>query len=283
MTDYENILIITDLDGTLIPRGGVISADNKRAIAEFIAGGGRLAIATGRTPEAAAGYIDGIEVNAPSVFFNGSMLYDWNDSKVISTIPLACGGVAGERFPEFATLCLAEFPDACIEVYTADNCHIISNPANDDPRLPYEYYKYTHTELAALSATEKTPWLKFFASDSSENLARLEKLVAAHGMDKLATTFYSDTHYFEFVAKRASKGTMVEKIRELPEFKDTKIIALGDYLNDNEMLLAADCGIASGNAHEDTKAVADRIGCRAEDDLIVWTLEHMEEILATMP
>lgn len=283
MTSYENILIITDLDGTLIPRGSVISAANKRAIADFIAGGGRFAIATGRTPEAAAGYIGGIEVNAPSVFFNGSMLYDWSDSRVLATVPLACGGEAGARFPEFAARCLAEFPEACIEVYTADNCHIVSNPANDDPRLPHEYYKYTHTPLTALTDTEATPWLKFFVNDSSESLARLEKLATEYGMDSLATTFYSDTHYFEFVAKRASKGTMLEKIRELPEYAGYKIIALGDYLNDNEMLLTADCGIASGNAHELTQAAADYVGCRAEDDLIVWTLARMEELLADMP
>ena len=54
MSAYENTLIISDLDGTLIPRGGVISEENKEALQRFVAGGGRFAIATGRTPEAAA-------------------------------------------------------------------------------------------------------------------------------------------------------------------------------------------------------------------------------------
>lgn len=276
MNSYNDILIITDLDGTLIPRGQKISAANKQSIAKFIAAGGKFAIATGRTPEAAAGYVEGININAPSVFFNGSMLFDWRKKEILATIPLADGDTI---FPDFAKVCLEKFPNACIEVYTTDNCHIISDAANDDPRLPFEYYKYAHTDLARLSDTKKTPWLKFFVNDSHENLAKLEALAANAGLNKIANSFYSDTHYYEFVAKTASKGTMLTKIREQDEYKNTKIIALGDYLNDNEMLLLADCGIASANAHDATKEAADLVGCAAEDDLIVWTLNHIDEIV----
>ena len=83
MGKYTGKMIISDLDGTLIPRGGVISAENKAAIQAFVDGGGRFAIATGRTPEAAAGYVEGLPINAPSVFFNGAMLYDWAAKKVL--------------------------------------------------------------------------------------------------------------------------------------------------------------------------------------------------------
>ena len=55
MKRYENLLLVSDLDGTLIPRGGIISAENREAVQAFVDGGGRFAIATGRTPEAAAG------------------------------------------------------------------------------------------------------------------------------------------------------------------------------------------------------------------------------------
>ena len=55
MGKYTGRMIISDLDGTLIPRGGVISAENKAAVKAFVEAGGRFAIATGRTPEAAAG------------------------------------------------------------------------------------------------------------------------------------------------------------------------------------------------------------------------------------
>ena len=270
---YGYYMIISDLDGTIIPHGGVVSEANKRAIESFRAGGGHFGIATGRTPEAAAGYLGGVAITAPSVFFNGSMLYDWQHERVLVTKPLTAQG-APDLWPRFAALCLERFPKACIEVYTQEDCHIISNPRYDDPRLPHEHYRYCHSDLADLADVRKTPWLKFFVCADPADLRELEREAEVFGTAACSHHFYSEANYHEFVAKGVSKGSMLEAIRKMPVFSQTKIIALGDYLNDRELLEAADIGIASGNAHDELKALANFTGCRAEDDLIVWLLEH---------
>lgn len=277
MKPYESYMIISDLDGTIIPHGGVVSEANKRAIESFRAGGGHFGIATGRTPEAAAGYLGGVAITAPSVFFNGSMLYDWQHERVLVTKPLTAQG-APDLWPRFAALCLERFPKACIEVYTQEDCHIISNPRYDDPRLPHEHYRYCHSDLADLADVRKTPWLKFFVCADPADLRELEREAEVFGTADCSHHFYSEANYHEFVAKGVSKGSMLEAIRKMPAFSQTKIIALGDYLNDRELLEAADIGIASGNAHDELKALADFTGCRAEDDLIVWLLEHFDRL-----
>ena len=277
MQPYESYMIISDLDGTIIPHGGVVSEANKRAIESFRAGGGHFGIATGRTPEAAAGYLGGVAITAPSVFFNGSMLYDWQHERVLVTKPLTAQG-APDLWPRFAALCLERFPKACIEVYTQEDCHIISNPRYDDPRLPHEHYRYCHSDLADLADVRKTPWLKFFVCADPADLRELEREAEVFGTAACSHHFYSEANYHEFVAKGVSKGSMLEAIRKMPAFSQTKIIALGDYLNDRELLEAADIGIASGNAHDELKALADFTGCRAEDDLIVWLLEHFDRL-----
>ena len=272
MGKYTGKMIISDLDGTLIPRGGVISPENKAAIEEFVKGGGHFAIATGRTPEAAAGYVKGLPINAPSVFFNGAMLYDWEQKKVIKTLPLT--DVDSKKlWPQFAQQALIEFPEACLEVYTAENCHIITPEANDDPRLPNEFYSYGHTDLSQLTDTSKTPWLKFFACDKHEHLEKYVALAEKMGVAELANGFYSEDNYYEFVAKNVSKGSMLSFIRE--QLPGIKIIACGDYLNDNEMLTAADIGVAPANAHEDTKKIAQHIGCAVEDHLLAWIVKNI--------
>lgn len=277
MKPYESYMIISDLDGTIIPHGGCVSEANKQAIESFLAGGGHFGIATGRTPEAAAGYLGGVAITAPSIFFNGSMLYDWQHEHVLVTKPLTAQG-APDLWPRFAALCLERFPKACIEVYTQDDCHIISNPANDDPRLPHEHYRYCHSDLADLADVRKTPWLKFFVCADPADLRELEREAEVFGTAACSHHFYSEANYHEFVAKGVSKGSMLEAIRKMPAFSQTKIIALGDYLNDRELLEAANIGIASGNAHDELKALADFTGCRAEDDLIVWLLEHFDRL-----
>ena len=277
MKPYESYMIISDLDGTIIPHGGCVSEANKRAIESFLAGGGHFGIATGRTPEAAAGYLDGVSITAPSIFFNGSMLYDWQAGKVSVTKPLTQAG-APDLWPRFAALCLERFPKACIEVYTQEDCHIISNPRYDDPRLPHEHYRYCHSDLADLADVRKTPWLKFFVCADPADIRELEREAEVFGTAACSHHFYSEANYHEFVAKGVSKGSMLAEIRKMPAFSQTKIIALGDYLNDRELLEAADIGIASGNAHDELKALADFTGCRAEDDLIVWLLEHFDRL-----
>lgn len=278
---YESYTIISDLDGTIIPHGGCVSEANKRAIAAFIEGGGHFGIATGRTPEAAAGYLGGVAITAPSIFFNGSMLYDWQKKRVLVTRPLTAQS-APALWPRFAAFCLKRFPDACIEVYTEENCHIISDPENDDPRLPHEHYRYCHSDLVEVADVKKTPWLKFFVCDVPEALRALEQEAKSFGTAACSHHFYSEANYHEFVAKGVSKGSMLTELRKMPAFAGQRIIALGDYLNDRELLESADISIASGNAHEDLKALADFTGCRAEEDLLVWLLAHFDDITDLM-
>ena len=139
---YDDILLISDLDGTLIPRYEMISEENVRAINAFTAAGGAFSAATGRTPESALPYLEGITVNAPSIFFNGAMLKDLAANTVLETRTLD-----GDIWRTFAARVLYQFPRACVEVYTAEQCNILSPEANDDPRLDDEFYNVNHTTL----------------------------------------------------------------------------------------------------------------------------------------
>ena len=272
MGKFTGKLIISDLDGTLIPRGGVISEENRRAIAYFVEEGGLFSVATGRTPEAAEGYVEGLTLNAPGIFFNGAMLYDWQGKQVLKTLPLTAGDEK-KLWPAFAREALRRFPKACIEVYTEDNCHVVTPEENDDPRLPYEYYRYAHTDLERLTDTGKTPWLKFFACDRHEHLERYVALAEEMGVAALANGFYSEDNYYEFVAKDVSKGAMLETVREM--LPGVEIIACGDYLNDRELLASADISVAPATAHEAIRAAARLKGPAVEDHLLAWLIDRL--------
>ncbi|MBQ7498514.1 MAG: HAD hydrolase family protein [Selenomonas sp.] len=216
--------------------------------------------------------MEGLPINAPGVFFNGAMLYDWQGQKVLKTLPLTAGDEEN-RWPAFARECLKRFPEACLEVYTADNCHVVTPEANDDPRLPFEYYRYDHTELETLVDTKKTPWLKFFACDKHEHLEEYVKLAEEMGVAQLANGFYSEDNYYEFVAREVSKGSMLSHVREM--LPGIEIIACGDYLNDKEMLEAADISVAPENAHAEIRKAAKLKGPAVEDHLIAWLVEKL--------
>ena len=264
---YDDILLISDLDGTLIPRYEMISAENIRAINTFTAAGGAFAAATGRTPGSALPYLGGVTVNAPSIFFNGAMLKDITVDHILETRTLE-----GDLWRTFAARVLYQFPRACVEVYTAEHCHILSPEENDDPRLMDEFYNVNHTNLQAV---ENKTWLKFFIYDAPINLSFVERLAKELGIDKCSTSFYSEANYLEFVPPGTSKGAMAEVLHAMPAYAGRRIIACGDYGNDVELLRMADIGIAPEDASEEAKAASDRIAPPCREPIVPWILREI--------
>ena len=76
MQSLENTMLITDLDGTLLPASKEISVADAAAISQFRAKGGKFAIATGRTLQAAQRYLKKLQPNIPVILFNGAAIYD---------------------------------------------------------------------------------------------------------------------------------------------------------------------------------------------------------------
>jgi len=70
----------------------------------------------------------------------------------------------------------------------------------------------------------------------------------------------------EVTPQGINKGTSLIAQCERWGIPSAASIAFGDGINDITMLQAAGIGIAMGNAHEDVKAVADRICGKIEDD-----------------
>jgi HAD superfamily hydrolase (TIGR01484 family) len=95
MRPYKDFLLVSDMDGTLLTSAKTVSEANKKAIQEFVDGGGRFAIATGRTPDNAKDYLQGVAVNAPSIFYNGSLLADLATGRVLKAAYWkgGCGGI----------------------------------------------------------------------------------------------------------------------------------------------------------------------------------------------
>ena len=264
---YDDILLISDLDGTIIPRYEIISEENLRAINEFTARGGAFAPATGRTPGSALPYLEGITVNAPAIFFNGAMLKDLNENKVLEMRMLD-----GDIWRDFAARVLYQFPRACVEVYTTEDCIVISPEENDDPRLEGEFYNVKHCTLRDV---EEETWLKFFINDAPVNLTFVERLAKELGIDKISTSFYSEANYLEYVAPHTSKGDMAEVLRAMPAYAGRRVIACGDYGNDAALLRMADIGIAPADASDEAKAAADRVGVPCSENLIAWVLKEV--------
>lgn len=259
MRPYKDFLLVSDMDGTLLTSAKTVSEANKKAIREFVDGGGRFAIATGRTPDNAKDYLQGVAVNSPSIFYNGSLLADLTTGQVLKSCPLE-----GRLWRDFVRTCLKTLPGLCLEVYTAKDCYILSDEQYDDPRMAAEYSSYHHASLEKVARLE---WLKFFVCAPHEKLEQVRDLAERLQVTAVSNNFYSAENYLEFVGPQVSKGNMMEVLRALPENAGRLVVAAGDYPNDNEMLRRADCGVAPADAAEETRALAARLGPDCDHDL----------------
>ena len=265
--DFSNVFLLSDMDGTLINSHSEISDVNKAVISEFTEMGGTFAVATGRTLNSCRSYVKQLPINAPSIFYNGTILENVHSSTVMKTLSLNGGSIY-----EFLQLCLEKCPELCIQLHTKDTFYVITDKKWDDPVLEREKPQYFRASLDEVKQLN-LPWLKVqFYTEDKNKISWLHNFAHAMEMEKFAKYFTSWSCYFELIPKNASKGIMLEQLRRMPLYQDKIFIAVGDFDNDIEMLLSADWGIAAQNATKNVKRAADIVSVSCDDHLLAHVI-----------
>jgi len=73
---FEQYLVLTDLDGTVVDEALNILPRDIEAISYFIANGGTFGVSTGRVMVSAMPLVRRLPTNAPCVFLNGGAIMD---------------------------------------------------------------------------------------------------------------------------------------------------------------------------------------------------------------
>lgn len=251
MKKYSGYILITDMDGTLLNGDKEISPENKRAILEFVEQGGKFSVATGRSPASAGRWLTQLPINSPCVFYNGSMVRDMEKEQVLN-----CAYLDRECLLPCIRGILEDSPSTVVEIFTDQGVFVVSDPARKDPYLEEEHDPYIQSTLEQVQEQE---WIKILLCDTHDTLEKTEKQLADENLTDICNCFYSQDFFFEITPKNHSKGTALHWIRKACLKEDIKIIAAGDYDNDETMIKEADFGVAVGNAHERLKAMADYI------------------------
>ncbi|HSL87448.1 MAG TPA: HAD-IIB family hydrolase, partial [Bacteroidales bacterium] len=226
MPDIRKVTILSDMDGTLVSSDGTVSEKNKEAIRRFIGAGGHFGIATGRGHINLLNYLDGVEINSPSVLYNGGMLYDFKESKAIKIETLI-----NSELMETVKHIEKKYPQVMLHINTPDACHLISKEENADEiilndHLPLEFSKF--------ESLVEEPWIKVLLAGKNEDLKEIEKELMKLS-DHHMRWVYSADIYLEILPSKVTKAAMIGKMKEI-HGGDHMIIALGDFYNDVEML-----------------------------------------------
>jgi len=234
MKKYAGYLIVSDLDGTLIDSKQGISKHNIDAISSFIDNGGLFAVATGRTELNVLPYIKHIRVN-------GAMIYDINNNAYIKSVFLNKTQLL-EPLKEI----LEKYESLCMQIFVQGKMYIVSGKDNIDPLVIKESQSY---EVVHIDDIINEKWVKLLFADTNHNLQQVQQFLHNRMPTGTIHSVFSTSTYLELFTSGVSKGSMLEYLIEITGVKRERVIAIGDYCNDIEMIKAAGLGVATGNAH----------------------------------
>lgn len=262
----RDILIVSDVDGTLVPEDGEIPARNIESLRRFAEKGGHFTLATGRSIGSAGRFLDRLPVNAPAVCLNGCLLYDYAEGKVLSRCALRKESAAPlvralyGRFPELGMEC---FYDGSVGIIRRSR--FIGNT-----RTP-EIYPFTEGEETGCAE----PWLKILLGGEPESVREAMAFAQAQPHPGLRLVFSSE-NFLEILPEEASKGSMLRLLAERLSIPLSNVYAVGDFYNDEELLAAAGHAVVPANAPEELRRRAELIVCDCRDGALADLVEHLE-------
>ena len=243
MAKYDQIVIVSDIDGTFLGTGGQLVARNLAAIEAFKREGGRFTFATGRFHlNLARNLPEAMDLpNVPGILANGTCLYDFTEKRVVEAIYIDPQPVI-----EALRMTARDFPTLGIRVSTTTGLLV---PAFEGIVARDLAVLRDITEVKPIETWSGENWYKVVVRGDD---ALLEMLRAEYDRrwPGAFAMMRSEPGFLELQHAGCSKATLLGRLREYAtvDGKMPIIYAVGDYENDYDMLRAADVAVCPTNA-----------------------------------
>ena len=260
MTRTNVRLIALDLDGTLLDSRGHVSERNRRAILDARGRGVHVALVTGRRFRDARPVALELGLDVPLVAHNGALTKHARTLETVAAVLLpldAARETLRVARSHGADALVSDDPEgAGLLVYD----HI---DADDRPLAEYiEWSRRIHGEEAARAIRQVASLEEYLDhapvhitfSGTQEKTERLAEALARElgASVKLMTTVYPriDFGLVDVIHPEVSKGTGLAAIADELGVAREEVMAVGDNLNDLEMLEYAGTGVVMANAEQ---------------------------------
>ena len=269
MKKFEGMLLSCDMDGTLLDDNKQIPPDNIHALRYFTEQGGRLSLATGRSPYAVDSYVAQLPVNAPYSVMNGSLICDqYGQTMYCAGMPMQA-----KQMVEYALLNNSQF--GC-EIFTAETALIrqmSDYTLHHMYKLHLDYVMLSDTQFAA-SSTEQ--WCTVNFTGEPEQMTALAKALSAQYPGVFDITSSIPT-FCEITAVGVNKGSALRYIAaHMPEI--TRVFAIGDSFNDESMLREAEISFAPANAEHAVQQMADVVVSTNNHHAVADVIAYLEGV-----
>lgn len=269
-------LLTIDLDGTLLNSYGEVSENTKDALKKVVNQGTEVVLASGRPINSTKTLALELGVDNYLISGNGAIVYDIKNDEIIYDRFLN-----KEQVLKIARIC--EENSIFYNIYTEDE--VITKSLNYNvlfyhkENLKKIEEKRTHINIVQdivkyIEEHENNRFLKVTVCDESKMIFNsiIRKLKDFEDIDILEVEHMSkkkiksgtedisiEYHYTEITNKNVNKWTAIEFLLEKLNIKSEEVVAIGDNVNDKEMLINAGLGIVMGNSNPQIKEIGDKI------------------------
>ncbi|MDD2400908.1 MAG: Cof-type HAD-IIB family hydrolase [Clostridia bacterium] len=260
MTDIK--LIAIDLDDTLLHDDLTISARAKKDIQEVVDKGVTVTLATGRMFAAALPFGKELGLNVPLITYQGGMV-KYLDGRIVSH----------QKIPQDMAQSVIDFLHPYgyhINVYVNDELFM-----ERDSSEGRRYVAMTKVSPHYVDSFERL-WdepTKLVIIADDKQLEELTQPLEQRFGDRLKIT-KTLAHLLEVTHRKATKGVALKALAESLSLGFENVMAIGDSLNDIEMIEYAGFGVAMENAVPQLKEKANYITCSNNADGVAEVLER---------
>jgi Cof subfamily protein (haloacid dehalogenase superfamily) len=256
-------LVAVDLDDTLLDRTRQISPRARHAIRCAVQQGVTVTIATGRMFCSAQPYAAELDLDVPLITYNGALIKCSKTGKTVLHRPLDSSTAA-------EVLGLFRQRGWYIQAYVDDVLYVKERDAKA------RYYE----EIASVTAVPVGERLYSLNGAPTKLLAVAEpeemQEIAASVRQSFGDRVYiaaSKAKYLEITNPEVNKGWALAFLAERLGISRAEVMAVGDSLNDLDMVSYAGLGVAMGNAHDEVKAAASAVTSANDADGVAEAIE----------
>lgn len=283
-------LVTIDLDGTLLNSYGEISERNKNAIKNAVSKGVEIVIASGRPLQSARSFA--LEAGASNYVIcgNGSLLYNVKNNEILFD-----KFIERQKVLEIIKICEENSIFYCL--YTENltiskslNYNILfynnenkkmTEDKQTNIKIISDIYKYVEENPSAgilkITICDESAIIFGGIIKKLRKINDVDVLDVQHMARKVITSGTEEIkveyHYTEITSKDVNKWAAILKLADRLKIDPKEIIAIGDNMNDKDMIENAGLGVIMGNSAEYMHKFADVVAPTNNDDGVAEILE----------
>ncbi len=268
--NYNEILLVSDIDGTLNDKKMHLPDNNKREIKSFTDKGGVFTLCSGRNLQSLSIHYSKLGVKTPAIFLNGAGIYDFKSEEILRYNPISKQGeeLILDVINKYKTVQLTVFDYNMIYRCTRKCLYGLITCKIDG---------LSHTLCKKISDLPTGNWGKVTLFAFPAKVKKLKNIFESEEYKKFFDCFLTSPFTLEVVKNGVNKGSAVNSLASVLNINKENVFAIGDYYNDLPMLKTVSHPACCGQAPEDIKEICEYVTCHCNNGAVADFLQYINK------